>query len=180
MFTKAYSSPKAAAAIGPYSPALKLGDFVYLSGQLPLDVQGNIIGNDIQEQTYQVLKNIEAVLAEMTLETRHIVKTTVFLTDLADFAAMNEIYATYFTQPYPARSCVQVAALPKGAKIEIEALVIDTLVYEQQAATQGSCGCGEEGCGEGCGDGCAEGCECGGEENDQDNPAETCEDGCCG
>ncbi|TFG82236.1 MAG: RidA family protein [Erysipelotrichales bacterium] len=176
MFTKSYNSPNAPQAIGPYSPALKLGDFVYLSGQLPLDPQsGKIVGADIQEQTYQVLKNIEAVLSEMNLETRHIVKTTVFLSDLADFDAMNEIYATYFAQPYPARSCVQVCALPKGAKIEIEALVIDTLVYEQQAASQSSCGCGDEGCGEGCG----EGCECGGEDNDQETSTETCEDGCC-
>ena len=176
MFTKSYSSPNAPQAIGPYSPALKLGDFVYLSGQLPLDPQsGEIVGNDIQEQTYQVLKNIEAVLAEMNLETRHIVKTTVFMSDLADFNAMNEIYATYFAQPYPARSTVQVAALPKGAKIEIEALVIDTLVYEQQAS-QSSCGCGDE---DGCGESCGEGCECGGEDNDQEVPAENCEDGCC-
>jgi len=177
MFTKAYNSPNAPEAIGPYSPALKLGDFVYLSGQLPLDPQsGALISDDIQEQTYQVLKNIEAVLSEMNLETRHIVKTTVYLTNLEDFSAMNEIYATYFAQPYPARACVQVSGLLKGAKVEIDALVIDTLVYEQQAAQQSSCGCGEEGCGE---EGCGEGCECGGEADDQENTAETCEDGCC-
>jgi 2-iminobutanoate/2-iminopropanoate deaminase len=181
MFTKAYNSPNAPQAIGPYSPALKLGDFVYLSGQLPLDPQsGEIVGSDVREQTYQVLKNIEAVLSEMNLETRHIVKTTVYLSDLADFAAMNEIYATYFAQPYPARACVQVSALLKGAKVEIDALVIDTLVYEQQAAAQGSCGCGEEGCGEGCGcedENCS---ECGEKANDQEASAEACEDGCCG
>ena len=180
MFTKSYNSPNAPEALGPYSPALKLGDFVYLSGQLPLDPQsGALISDDIREQTYQVLKNIEAVLSEMNLETRHVVKTTVYLTDLADFAAMNEIYATYFAQPYPARACVQVSGLLKGAKVEIDALVIDTLVYEQQAAEQDSCGCGEDGCGDGCGEGCGEGCECGGKADDQENTAETCEDGCC-
>lgn len=183
MFTKSFSSPNAPKAIGPYSPALKLGDFVYLSGQLPLDpATGAIVGNDIQEQTYQVLKNMEAVLAEMNLETRHIVKTTVFMSNLSEFDAMNEIYATYFADPYPARSTVQVAALPKGAKIEIEALVVDTLVYEQQVAAQNGCGCGDEGCGcgdEGCGcgeEGCGEGCDC---ESTEENTDQVCEDGCC-
>lgn len=194
MFTKSFSSPNAPKALGPYSPALKLGDFVYLSGQLPIDPATNeITGSDIQEQTYQVLKNMEAVLAEMNLETRHIVKTTVFMTDLSEFSAMNEIYATYFADPYPARSTVQVCALPKGAKIEIEALVIDTLVYEQQVSNQSGCGCGDGGCGEegcGCGDdscgcgeegcgeeGCTDGC-CSGEEKTE-TPDQVCEDGCC-
>lgn len=176
MFTKSFASPHAPKAIGPYSPAVKLGDFVYLSGQLPLDTDGNLVAGDIQEQAYQVLKNMEATLAEMNLEMRHIVKTTVFLTDLNDFAALNEIYATYFSHPYPARSTVQVAALPKGAKVEIEAIVIDTLVYEQQAMHQHNhdgCGCGEEGCGEGCD--CEDGeCNCAEE-------GENCSNGsCCG
>jgi len=196
MFTKSFSSPNVYKAIGPYSPAVKLGDFVYVSGQLPLDSEGKLVEGKIQEQAYQVLKNMEAVLAEMNLEMRHIVKTTVFLTDLADFNELNEIYATYFSDPYPARSTIQVAALPKGAKIEIEAIVIDTLVYEQQAAHQhgDSCGCGDDcGCGDGeegcsCGEGkeacdCKEGeaCECKeGEECDCKTP-ETCTDGtCCG
>lgn len=183
MFTKSFASPNAPKAIGPYSPAVKLGDFVYLSGQLPLDTDGNLVSGDIQEQAYQVLKNMEATLAEMNLEMRHIVKTTVFLTDLNDFAALNEIYATYFSHPYPARSAVQVAALPKGAKVEIEAIVIDTLVYEQQAMHQHShegCGCGEEGCGEGCNCG-DEGCDCEGESCDCGDDGETCSNGsCCG
>jgi 2-iminobutanoate/2-iminopropanoate deaminase len=182
MFTKAYNSANAPQAIGPYSPALKLGDFVYLSGQLPIDPQsGALVSEDIQAQTYQVLKNLEAVLAEMNLETRHIVRTTVYLTDLADFAAMNEIYATYFAQPYPARACVQVSALLKGAKVEIDAFAIDTLVYEQQAA-QSPCGCGEEGCGEGCEEGCGcgdENCEECKEEGHDQTTDQTCEDGCC-
>jgi 2-iminobutanoate/2-iminopropanoate deaminase len=195
MFTKSFSSPNVYKAIGPYSPAVKLGDFVYVSGQLPLDVEGKLVEGDIQEQAYQVLKNMEAVLAEMNLEMRHIVKTTVFLTDLSDFNALNEIYATYFSDPYPARSTIQVAALPKGAKIEIEAIVIDTLVYEQQMAHQHgeSCGCGddcgcegEEGCS--CGEGkescdCKEGEECKCKEGEacDCNEGETCTDGtCCG
>jgi len=192
MFTKSFSSPNVYKAIGPYSPAVKLGDFVYVSGQLPLDAEGNLVAGDIQEQAYQVLKNMEAVLAEMNLEMRHIVKTTVFLTDLADFGAFNEIYATYFADPYPARSTVQVAALPKGAHIEIEAIVIDTLVYEQQVAHQHgeACGCGEgldcEGDSFGCGDdscGFSEGesCECKEGETCDCKEEETCTDGtCCG
>jgi len=179
MFTKSFSSPNVYKAIGPYSPAVKLGDFVYVSGQLPLDIEGKLVEGDIQEQAYQVLKNMEAVLAEMNLEMRHIVKTTVFLTDLSDFNALNEIYATYFSDPYPARSTIQVAALPKGAKIEIEAIVIDTLVYEQQMAHQHgeSCGCGDE-----CGCDGEEGCSCSeGKESCDCNEGDTCSDGtCCG
>lgn len=182
MFTKSFTSPNVYKPVGPYSPAVKLGDFVYVSGQLPMDVEGKLVEGDIQEQAYQVLKNMEAVLAEMNLEMRHIVKTTVFLTDLADFDAFNEIYATYFSNPYPARSTVQVAALPKGAHIEIEAIVIDTLVYEQQLAHQhgDSCGCGE-GCdceGDSCG--CGDDCDCEGDSCDC-KEGESCSDGtCCG
>ena len=178
MFTKSITSNNAPKAIGPYSPAVKLGDFVYVSGQLPVDPETNeIVEGGIQEQTYQVLKNVEALLAEMNLEMRHIVKTTVFMTNLSDFSLMNEIYSTYFADPYPARTTVEVKALPKGALIEIEAIVIDTLLYEQQFAQQHNhgegCGCGDGGCG--CGDeACGEGCSCGSEE-------ETCTDGtCCG
>ncbi len=145
MLIQEITSANAPKAIGPYTPAVKLGDFVYMSGQIPVDpASGEIVAGGIQEQTHQVLKNIEALLAEMNLEMRHIVKTTVFMTDLGEFNAMNEIYATYFDRPYPARSTVQVGALPKGAKVEIECLVIDTLVYERQM--QGGCG----GCGGGC------------------------------
>ena len=129
MLIQEITSANAPKAIGPYTPAVKLGDFVYMSGQIPVDpASGEIVAGGIQEQTHQVLKNIEALLAEMNLEMRHIVKTTVFMTDLGEFNAMNEIYATYFDRPYPARSTVQVGALPKGAKVEIECLVIDTLV----------------------------------------------------
>jgi len=191
MFTKSITSEHAPKAVGPYSPAVKLGDFVYVSGTLPIDPETNQLAEGgIQEQTYQVLKNMEAILAEMNLETRHIVKTTVFMTDLSQFDAMNEIYATYFADPYPARSTVEVKALPKGASIEIEAIVIDTLLYEQQvAAQQGSaCGCGEEGCGSnescGCGEeGCGDNsCGCGEEGCGSESDAESsCSDGtCCG
>jgi len=148
MFLQAIKSAKAPEAIGPYSPGVKLGDFVYLSGQIPLDPKTNeLVAGGIKEQTNQVLENILTLLAEIGLATDHIVKTTVFLSDLADFAEMNEVYAEYFNAPYPARSTVQVAALPKNAKVEIECLVLDTLAYEQDncAGCQSSCdnGCCE-------------------------------------
>ncbi len=178
MFTKSITSNNAPKAIGPYSPAVKLGDFVYVSGQLPVDPETNeIVEGGIQEQTYQVLKNVEALLAEMNLEMRHIVKTTVFMTNLSDFSLMNEIYSTYFADPYPARSTVEVKALPKGALIEIEAIVIDTLLYEQQVRQQQ--GHSHEGCG--CGDscGCGDDDECGcGHDHDHDHEHEC--DGNCG
>ena len=151
MFTKAFTPTNGPKAIGPYSPAVKLGDFVYLSGQLPIDPLTNeLVDNDIVKQTTQVLENIKSLLAEMGLEMRHILKTTVFLSDLANFQAMNEVYGSYFCDPYPARSAVQVAALPKQALIEIECLVIDTLAYEQAACSSGCCdGDCEGGCCEG-------------------------------
>lgn len=153
-------------AIGPYSPAVKLGDFVYLSGQLPLDPQtGTLVNGDMVEQTYQVLRNMEAVLAQMGLELRHVVKTTVYMTDLTYFSAFNEIYAALFQDPYPARTTVQVAALPMGAMIEIDALVIDTLAYEAHLHrhSHGECGCGHDygGCGESGHDHEHEKCACG-------------------
>lgn len=137
MFIKAIKPENAPKAIGPYSPAVKLGDFVYLSGQVPFDPKtGEVVGTTIEEQTHQVMQNIEAVLADMGLGFRHIVKTTIFISDMNDFAALNEVYGSYLSEPYPARSCVQVARLPRDVKVEIECLVIDTLVYEQQLAAQ--------------------------------------------
>ena len=145
MFTKAIKPANGPKAIGPYSPAVKLGDFVYLSGQIPVDpVTNDLVQGDIRKQTHQVMQNIITILDEMGLETRHVVKTTVFLTDMGNFAAMNEVYAQYFDDPYPSRSCVQVGALPKGAEVEIECLVIDTLRYEQQSCSQNCSGC--QGC----------------------------------
>ncbi len=155
MFIQSVQPANGPKAIGPYSPAVKLGDFVYVSGQLPIDPEsGEIKGTTIEEQTRQAIANLENVLAEMNLELRHIVKTTVFMSDLNEFEAFNNEYAKAFAQPYPARSCVQVAALPKGAKVEIECMVIDTLIYEQQMAASSCGGCGG-GCGSDCGcDGC--------------------------
>ena len=118
------SSDKAPKAIGPYSQAIRNGDWLFLSGQIPADpVSGAIIG-DIKAQTHQVFKNISAILAETGAGLQNVVKTTVFLQDLNDFAAMNEIYQSYFVKNPPARSCVQVVAIPKGALIEIEAIAM--------------------------------------------------------
>lgn len=122
----------APAAIGPYSQAVRIGDFIYLSGQLPIDPSTNeCVEGGIMEQTYQVFANMEAILQSQDLELRHIIKTTVFMSDLSEFESMNQIYATIMSDPYPARSTIEVSKLPKGAKIEIECVVIDTLQYEK-------------------------------------------------
>ena len=110
-----------AAAIGPYSQGVRAGDFLFCAGQIPVDpASGQIAGQDARAQTERVLENIKIILQDQNLDFGHVVKTTVFLTDLADFAAMNEVYGRYFTADFPARSTVQVAALPRGAKVEIE------------------------------------------------------------
>lgn len=115
------SASNAPAAIGPYSHAIAAGDFLYTSGQIALDpATGKLAGDTIEVQTEQVLKNLEAVLAANGMTFANVIKTTVFLTDLADFATVNGIYATRFPSEPPARSCVQVAGLPAGSKIEIE------------------------------------------------------------
>ena len=111
----------APAPVGPYSHAVRVGDLLFCSGQIPLDpATGQLAGPDIQTQTTRVLDNVKAVLAAEKLDLTAVVKATVFLTDLADFGAMNEVYGRYFTGEFPARSTVQVAALPRGARIEIE------------------------------------------------------------
>jgi len=113
------------AAVGPYSPAVRVGDWVFCSGQIPIDPKtGQLVQGSIAEQTRQCLENLKAVLAGAGLELKHVVKTTVFMTDLSQFSAMNEVYAQYFEEPYPARSTVQVGALPKGALVEIEAVAL--------------------------------------------------------
>ncbi len=118
---KQISTISAPAAIGPYSQAILSNGYLFASGQIPIDPQtGNIESSDITEQTHRVMKNIKAVLENCGCGFDAVVKTTVFLTDLNDFATVNKIYGEYFAEPYPARSCVQVAALPKGAKIEAE------------------------------------------------------------
>ena len=122
---KIISTNEAPAAVGPYSQAVRIGSTVYCAGQIPLDPKsGHIVSKDISEQTRRVLDNISAILKAEGLLFENIVKTTIFLTDLADFQTVNEIYASYFKQAPPARSTVQVAALPKGARIEIEAIAV--------------------------------------------------------
>jgi len=108
-------------AVGPYNHAVRAGDLLFCAGQIPLDpATGELVPGDIKDQTGRVLKNVKAILDDQKLTFANVIKTTVFLTDLADFANMNEIYAKYFTNDYPARSTIQVAALPKGARVEIE------------------------------------------------------------
>jgi 2-iminobutanoate/2-iminopropanoate deaminase len=118
------SSEKAPKAIGPYSQAIRSGDWLFLSGQIPAEPVSGVITGDIQAQTHQVFKNISAILAEAGAGLPDVVKTTVFLKDMNYFAAMNEIYQSFFVKNPPARSCVQVVAIPKGALIEIEAVAI--------------------------------------------------------
>lgn len=115
------SSPDAPAALGPYSAGIKTGEMVFLSGQLGLDPQtGKLAEGGVVAQAQQSLKNIEALLAAAGATFDNVVKTTVFLADIADFAAVNEVYASKFTEPYPARSAVQVGTLPAGGLVEIE------------------------------------------------------------
>lgn len=121
---KAIQTDKSPAAIGPYSQAIDLGNVVYTSGQIPVNPETGEIPATIQEQTTQALQNAKAVLEAAGLSMNNVVKTLVFLSDLGEFAAMNEVYASFFQQPYPARSCVQVAAIPKGAKVEIECIAV--------------------------------------------------------
>ena len=121
---KAISTSNAPAAIGPYSQAVDSGaGLVFLSGQLPIDpATGAFPEGGIQAQTSQSLRNVQAILAAAGLTLANVVKTTVFLSDMGDFAAMNEVYATFFAEPFPARSAVAVKALPKGALVEIECI----------------------------------------------------------
>lgn len=122
---KAINTKNAPAAIGPYSQAIEVNGFVYTSGQLPIDpTTGEFAGCDIKSQAEQSLKNVKAILEEAGLTMKNVVKTTVFLADMADFAAMNEVYSTYFSEPYPARSAVAVKTLPKGALVEIECVAV--------------------------------------------------------
>ena len=112
---------RSAPAVGPYNHAVRVGDLLFCAGQIPLDpATGNLVGGDIQTQTLRALENVKAILDDQKLTFAHVVKSTVFLTNLADFAGMNEVYAKYFTSDFPARSTVQVAAMPKGANVEIE------------------------------------------------------------
>ncbi|MDX1951468.1 MAG: RidA family protein [Verrucomicrobiota bacterium] len=112
------TSPK---PVGPYSHAVRIGDLLYCSGQIPLDpASGNLVSGGIEQQTDRVLQNVQAILQDQGLGFVDVIKTTVFMTNLEQFAAMNAVYARYFKSDYPARSTVQVSALPKGASVEIE------------------------------------------------------------
>jgi 2-iminobutanoate/2-iminopropanoate deaminase len=120
---QAVSTDSAPGAIGPYSQAIRAGSLLFVSGQVPIDpATGAIVDGDIAAQTRRVLQNLGAILDAAGLSFDHVVRTTVFLTDMNDFAAMNEVYATCFTQPAPARATVQVSRLPKDARIEIDVI----------------------------------------------------------
>ena len=117
------TTPNAPGAIGPYSQAIRAGDFVFLSGQIPLDPgTGQLVAGGIAEQTHQVLKNLGAVLEAAGASYAGVVKTTVYLADMGEFSAMNEIYGTYFSSPAPARATVQAARLPRDVRVEIDAV----------------------------------------------------------
>ena len=122
---KAIESPDIPKAIGPYSAAITQGNMVFTAGQLGVDPKtGQFAGNSIEEQTKQALKNMGSILQAAGCTFDNVVKVTVFLADIAEFGAMNEIYASFFSPPYPARSAFQVGALPKNARVEIEAIAI--------------------------------------------------------
>ena len=119
------ATENAPGAIGPYSQAVKTGNMVFCSGQIPIDpTTGEFISDDVAEQTEQVLKNLSAVLAAAGTNLNNVVKTTVFLADMNDFTAMNEVYSKYFSENKPARATVQAARLPKDARVEIECVAV--------------------------------------------------------
>ena len=120
---KVIATKNAPAAVGPYSQAIDCSDTVYCSGKIPLDPQtGAVVEGGLEAQAHQMFRNVKAVLAEAGLGLENVVKTTVFMTDLGQFGALNAIYAEYFAEPYPARSCVEVSALPKGVLVECEVI----------------------------------------------------------
>ena len=123
MTRKVVSTDGAPKAIGPYSQGIDTGSLVFVSGQIPIDpATGQFVAGGIAEQTERVLKNVEAILNASGLSMSNVVRTTVYLIDLGEFAAMNEVYARYFPRDHPARATVQVAALPKGARVEIDVI----------------------------------------------------------
>ena len=125
MLRQAISSSNAPMAIGPYSSALRAGHLLFISGQVPIDpATGTLVTGDVAAQTRRVLENIGALLTAGGLTYADLVRTTVFLADMNDFAAMNEVYRTYFTEPYPARSTIEAARLPRDARIEIDAIAM--------------------------------------------------------
>jgi 2-iminobutanoate/2-iminopropanoate deaminase len=117
------ASTEAPRAIGPYSPAVRAGDLLFISGQIPIDpATGSLVEGDISAQTRRVLDNVNALLSGAGLAFDDVVRTTIFLADLSDFGAVNDVYGTYFREPYPARATVEVAKLPKNARVEIDAI----------------------------------------------------------
>ena len=122
---QAVSTPSAPAAIGPYSQAIKAGNLLFVSGQIPIDpATGNLVPGDITQQTRRVFENIGAILNAANLTFDAVVRTTVYLLDMNEFAVMNEVYATFFTSPAPARATVQVARLPRDARVEIDVIAV--------------------------------------------------------
>lgn len=125
MEKKVLHTDKAPAAIGPYSQAIEVNGFVFASGQIPINpATGEMVAGNVKEQTRQALTNASEVMKAAGLDLSHVVKTTVFLADMNDFAAMNEVYATFFSAPFPARSAVAVKTLPKGALVEVECIAV--------------------------------------------------------
>jgi 2-iminobutanoate/2-iminopropanoate deaminase len=120
MTKQVISTASAPAAIGPYSQAIRVGSLVFVSGQIPLDERGQLVTGGIEDETRQVMQNLSAILAAGGTSLGHVVKTTVYLTDMNDFAAVNGVYGSFFPSDPPARATVAVAALPKGARIEID------------------------------------------------------------
>ncbi len=120
---KEVKTTNAPAAIGPYSQGIIVGDMLFTSGQIPIDPASGAIAETVEEQAAQVFKNLSAIIAEAGASMNDVVKTTVFIKNMDDFAAINAVYAEYFTEPYPARSCVEVARLPKDVLLEAEAIV---------------------------------------------------------
>lgn len=116
------NTEKSPQAIGPYSQGIISGNLIFVSGQIPLDADGKLVSDDIQEQTRQCLRNISHILEEAGSSLEKVIKTTIYLVDMDDFARVNEVYAGFFTEPYPARSCVEVSRLPRDVKVEIEVI----------------------------------------------------------
>jgi len=122
MEKQVFASPAGAPAVGPYSPAVGAGDFVFVSGQIALDTDGRIVGYTPKDQTRKALENLRATLEAAGLTLDNVVKTTVFLKDMDEFSAVNDVYGEFFAEPYPARSTVEVARLPKDLHVEVEAV----------------------------------------------------------
>ncbi|MEA1870833.1 MAG: RidA family protein [Candidatus Bipolaricaulota bacterium] len=124
MAKKAIETSKAPGAVGPYSQGIRAGNLVFVSGQLPANAEGVLVIDDIAAATRHSLENVRAVLNAAGAQMSDVVKATVFLTDMGDFSAMNKVYGEFFSDPFPARACIEVAALPKGARVEIEVIAL--------------------------------------------------------